>query len=315
MIINPIIPIWIMTIVCILLFLLKRKGTMRYIMQCVMIILLFVTNLGISIPNGNVIVNDRKIDAKVLFVIDNTISMQANDGRDGAKRFANVKSDCQAIIDYLDGAKFSVLSYNNETTINCPYTNNSQHAKNVIAAITPIADYYAKGSSMNICKTVMKETLERTYDDGGKTIVFFISDGEITNESVLESFEDCRELISGGAVLGYGTEKGGEMFVSSIYDNNVERAIMDSNSGGLERAVSKIDEKNLKAIAKDLGLAYWRMDDEKIISDNISEVRKGMEEKIEKSNMKGYTNISFLFVIPFLVLLIIEIIDIKKRGI
>lgn len=50
MIINPIIPIWLMAIICIALAIFKRKGKFAYIRQIIMIILLFMINLRMMIP-------------------------------------------------------------------------------------------------------------------------------------------------------------------------------------------------------------------------------------------------------------------------
>ncbi|MDD6401776.1 MAG: VWA domain-containing protein [Lachnospiraceae bacterium] len=312
---NPIIPIWLMTIICILLLFVRRKGKIRYILQIIMILLLFVINLGISIPNGNVIVNDKKIDAKVLFVIDNTISMQALDGNHSTAktRMSDLQRDCLKIINILDGAKFSVMSFNNEVTINCPYTDNSDHVKNVINSLSPVAHYYAKGSSMNVCKDVLKQDLERNAKAGGKTIVFFISDGEITNKSTLESFNECAENISNGAVLGYGTKEGAEMHVKQSWDGNNEQIIKENGTFPQKNAISKIDENNLKQIAEDLNISYWNMTEGKQLDEEIMLMKDDLEEKVVQTTAREYTNLSFIFVIPLLILLVIQIVDIKRR--
>ena len=75
MIVNPIIPIWLMSVICIILLVLKRKGIFPYIRQIIVILLLFVINLRIMIPD-EIEVSSPKIDAKVIFVIDNTIGLQ-----------------------------------------------------------------------------------------------------------------------------------------------------------------------------------------------------------------------------------------------
>ena len=42
---EPIIPIWLMVIICIGLLAIKRKGVIPYIRQCLIVVLLFVINL------------------------------------------------------------------------------------------------------------------------------------------------------------------------------------------------------------------------------------------------------------------------------
>ena len=72
----PIIPIWIMLIICIslIIYIIIKK---RDLLQILIIILLFVINLRIMIPSNNS--KTIKNDLDILFVIDNTISMNALD--------------------------------------------------------------------------------------------------------------------------------------------------------------------------------------------------------------------------------------------
>ena len=72
----PIIPIWIMLIICIslIIYIIIKK---RDLLQILIIILLFVINLRIMIPSNNS--KTIKNDLDILFVIDNTISMNTLD--------------------------------------------------------------------------------------------------------------------------------------------------------------------------------------------------------------------------------------------
>lgn len=113
MIVNPIIPIWIMALICIAIVLINIKnGKYNIIKQIIISILIFMINLRIMVPykgNENQITNELD----VLFVIDNTISMVAEDYNQNMKRIEGVKKDCNYIIDNIPGAKFSVISFNN----------------------------------------------------------------------------------------------------------------------------------------------------------------------------------------------------------
>ena len=42
---EPIIPIWLMAIICVVLLVIKRKGIIPYIRQIIMVLLLFAINL------------------------------------------------------------------------------------------------------------------------------------------------------------------------------------------------------------------------------------------------------------------------------
>lgn len=99
MIINPIIPVWLMGILCVFLLFMKRKGTYNLIKQIVIVILLFVINLRIMIGNGDV--DTVTVDADVLFVVDNTISMLAEDYNGTERRMDAVKEDLRYIMEQL----------------------------------------------------------------------------------------------------------------------------------------------------------------------------------------------------------------------
>lgn len=313
MIVNPIIPIWLMAIICVGLIALKRKGMWPYIRQIALVIMLFVVNLRIMIPTDNVNTQSQKIDANILFVVDNTISMVAKDYGDNQERLKAVKEDCNHIIDELNGARFSVVTFANYAEQELPFNNNAEYVKEDISYMEPVDGYYAKGSSMNVSKDVMLKILEKNseYSDF-KTYVFFISDGEITNDDELISFEEIADYIDGGAVLGYGTEEGGKMYVYSYYGSEDKEVLRDKD-GKVARSV--IDEDNLMSIADDMGVEYIKMNEHDDADKIIEQIKKDASIKIDDDDesTEGYADIYFIFVIPVLLLLIYEFIDLKRN--
>ena len=102
--IDPIIPIWLMLILCVGMAFLKRRKRSAYIRQIAAIILIFLINLRIMVPSSNVETSVRKLDTYVLFVVDDTISMLAQDYAGDTERLTAVKKDCEHIVDEMDGA-------------------------------------------------------------------------------------------------------------------------------------------------------------------------------------------------------------------
>lgn len=319
MILNPIIPIWLMTIICIGLLLLKRKGVWPYIRQIVIVILIFVINLRIMLPGEAVNVQEQEMNVHVLFVIDDTISMLAEDYDGKRTRLEGVKEDCQYIVDELPGARFSVISFHNTANLLSPFTNNAEYVKSTIESIYPLDDLYARGSSMNVAKDVMLHTLQDIKEKRDtKVVLFFISDGEVTDGSKLESFTEVAQYISNGAVLGYGTESGGNMHVKN-YDD--ELVLVEDESGYDNKpAVSKIDEVNLKKLAKDFGIEYVNGNQGKSLDSIINDVKnsaevikKSSDEKKESNQVETATDIYYFFVIPLLILLLFEVITLIRK--
>lgn len=275
--IDPIIPIWLMLILCVGMAFLKRRKRSAYIRQIAAIILIFLINLRIMVPSSNVETSVRKLDTYVLFVVDDTISMLAQDYAGDTERLTAVKKDCEHII-------------------------------------YPLDSLYARGSSMNVCIDVMTDTLKRAKEkNDGNVVVFFISDGEITNDDRLKSFDGAKKYIDGGAVLGYGTKEGGNMYVKSYYDDRKE-LLEDTSDYPYKPAVSKIDEDNLKKIADDLGVDYINMNDGSAL-DKVVEKSRGTAESTDKGKTIGYVDIYYLFAALFAGLVVYEFFDMRKKVI
>ena len=304
---NPILPVWLMAALCILMLLVKRKGFFAYFRQFLIVLLVFLINLRIMIPGGEIESGSYQKDLSVLFVVDNTISMTAKDYKKGEERLTGVKKDCADIVDALYGADFSVITFDNSAKVISPFTSDTDFVKNTIDSIYPMNSLYAQGSSLNTCKELLLDTLEELKEQGEKPVaVFFISDGEITNEDTLESFRKAAEYIDYGAVLGYGTKKGGKMYETS-YDGKETIIIQDKTDFPYKDAVSKIDEGNLKQLAKDMDLSYINRNQE----EDLSSVLKNIQKKTgfttgESGISKGYRDIYVWFVIPLLLLLSFE---------
>ena len=311
----PIIPTSIMFILCIAFIILIIKNTKRWT-QILMVILLFLLNERFMIPTGESKTVANNID--ILFIIDNTISMNAEDYQGSQKRLDGVKTDCKRIIEKLNGARFSVITFNNDTKKLTPYTRDGNTVNETIEIIEPIYELYAKGSSLNTPKEEMEETLKHSYrsDPDRIRIVFFISDGEITDDSKLQSYASMKQYIQGGAVLGYGTSNGAIMhYKDYYYDDTNEKVLMDTSSYPYKEAISKMDESTLKEIANDLGIKYIHMDNSSNIDATIQSITNMMSSEMISSSKNSYEDIYYIFALPFLILLVIELKRMRRNMI
>lgn len=312
--INPIIPIWLMTILCVGMLFLKRRNMVAYIRQIIAVTLIFLINLRIMVPSANVSTNTQTLDTYVLFVVDDTISMLARDYDGDTERLTAVKKDCSHIIEQLDGAKFAVISFNNNANLVAPYTDNSEYANDVIDSLYPLDSMYARGTSMNVCRDVMTDTLKRAREKAdGSVVVFFISDGEITNEDRLESFKAAAKYVDGGAVLGYGTKDGGNMYVKSYYTDQ-EELLEDTSAYPRKPAVSKIDESNLKSIADDLEVSYINMNDSQNIDPVLEKIQRENTGDSKTGKVNGFVDIYYIFAAIFAVLLMLDFGDVRRKA-
>ncbi|MBR1815313.1 MAG: VWA domain-containing protein [Lachnospiraceae bacterium] len=308
--INPIIPVWLMAVICVCFLLLKRKGRFNFIRQSVIVVLLFVINLRPMVESGEIPSVTQNVD--VLFVVDNTISMLAEDYDGDGRRIDAVKEDCMYIANELPAANYSVITIGNEAVKAIPYTNDINMLEQVVYSLNGQSKMYARGTSLNSVIDVMAEDLDNEREN--YQIVFFISDGEMNSKENLASFDRLEEYIEDGAVLGYGTEAGGPMQVVSFPGDDTPPEYIYEDYYYKNKALSKIDEKNLNKIASDMGIEYIHMTKQSLINDKLSDIKSDVNELgYENGTKKGYKDIYYFFVIPLVLLLIFDFVYYRRK--
>lgn len=345
MIINPIIPIWLMVIICVIFSVLiiynkrwkdiiinkqktnktprQRDLIKQYVInlsvKLAIVMLLFVINLRFMIPNGeNTAI---KSDLNILFVIDKSVSMKALDYNGSEERFEGAVNDSCSIVDELSGCKFSIITFGDEAQRVIPFTTDSDMVQAELKSIALEDDYYAGGSSMNLARDTLEKTLKeesKRQNGNAKFVVFFLSDGEITKEGeTLETFSDIKQYVTNGAVLGYGTSTGGKM-VSSLYTDTPDSPnyyinYYDDNYNRVT-AISRLDEKNLKQIASDIGVDYIQMSKTSNINYKLNDIKKQISDsQTNEEKISTYQDIYYYFAIPLVILLIVDFIIQKRR--
>lgn len=313
MLINPIIPLPIMIAICVGLLFLIRKGVWNIIRHVVIVLLLFAINLRPALPSGKVKLMQSEVD--VLLVVDNTISMLAEDyGPDKGRRIDAVKEDVRDIIDAFPGARFSVISLSKTAERLLPYTLETDLVIQAIDGMNGEFASIATGTAIDLPYATMETALspvDDAYASDADTqrikVVFFISDGEMTRRGNPSSYADLADYVNGGAVLGYGTRAGGRMRVreSSMDEEATVLYYSDSNYNR-QPAISKIDEENLNTIASDLGVPYYHMtspaDTATMISEVAADVSSGENEFVEVAG-KGRTELYPCFAAAIVILL------------
>ena len=311
---NPILPVWFMVLLCIGLLVIKRKGIIPYIRQILMVVLLFIINLRPMILSNEVTVVTQKLNCYCIIVIDDTLSMMAEDYNGDNPRMDGVKADVEYITQKLAGARFCVIDFNNDVNLIAPFTDDSAYIRSAVSAIYPLADYHATGTNINVSKKLLGQMIQNaSLMKDGHVVVFFITDGENTDNHKLDTFADIATNIEGGAVMGYGTDEGGQMhYYDELYDEVV--LVEDKRSFPYKPAISYIDEDNLEQLSDDLGIKYVHMDKTEKIDPIIDDVLGLLDSKEESTKEFGYTDTYYWFVIPLAALVAYEFISVKRRA-
>ena len=218
------------------------------------------------------------------------------------------------IMDKLYGAKFAIVTFDDTSKIMAPFTMDTNLIGESIDILNVSNYVYAKGTSLNKPIENMRSVFMASEKNSNRArIVFFISDGEITNNDELNKsgYSDLKQYISDGAVLGYGTTTGGYMYVNDLYDDSYTY-VEDKSSYPYTKAISRIDEVNLETIANSLGVDYIYMDNQANIDSKLEEILNGVEYKASKVDLSSYEDIYYMFVIPLVGLLGYEFITFRR---
>lgn len=313
---NPILPIWLFILLLIIgiglfsyrLFYKKDYSSEKLfsLLRVLLISLLaFLLNLRIMKPSYTRDALLKNID--VLFVVDNTISMYAHD--DNKTRMQYVEKDCKKIMDELDGGNFALIRFDNKSQILSPFTQDQRNITDALSIITYPDVAYASGSSLNTPYEDMETLLlSSNKKDNRMTVLFFISDGEITDGSTLISYAGLSKYIDGGAVLGYGSEKGGTMKVGTFYSYN----LIDPETG--EDALSKIDKNNLNTIASDLNVPAYFMNEKNNLDSTLKRIVSDSSSYVGTTNATDYEDIYYYFAYPLIGLLAYEMFIYFRKG-
>ena len=282
MVFNPMVPVggaiflFLVVVAFVVLTGLRgpRRGRLPRIGRRILIALaLLIVGLRPGIPDlaERVIVAS---DVDVFIAMDTTGSIAAEDYNGTDTRLDGIRGDVDEIITAFPGARITLVTFDSVAIIRVPLTRDSGTLASAMDVVQTEVTTYSNGSTISEPRQLLEDTLaaaKEAYPDH-KRILIYLGDGEQTASGEPESFETVTEYIQGGAVLGYGTEAGGQMLENKgayytdpyYYDDEYYEEqnepkpppeyIIDPRTD--KPALSVIDEGNLETIAEQLGVTY-----------------------------------------------------------
>jgi len=249
---------------------------------------------------------------EVYIAVDTTSSMAAEDWAGSAPRLEGVKADIRAIARGLEGASFSLVTFDGAVVQRVPLSTDATALVSAGDVLTQEVTAYSLGSSVDAPVEVLEEILGEaaTENPRQKRVLFYLGDGEQTSGVVPGSFASLAPLITGGAVLGYGTTEGGVMreFDGGFVDpSDAAGYIQDFSGGAPVDAVSRIDETRLATIAGELGVAYAH----RTIAQSLDPVLAGFDvgEVTVNDGARGVrTELYWIPAIPLGLIALVEIV-------
>lgn len=234
------------------------------------VVLLLLAALRPGWPGGQA--NTATAEMDVFFVVDTSTSMAAEDYNGSTTRLTGAQRDVMAIAKELAGAKFSLITFDNQATVRMPLTRDATALQTAMTTLQPQNARYAKGSSVTGAAQLLKDRLAAAKEQhpGRPALVFYAGDGENTSAERPAAMD---ANVAGGAVLGYGTPQGGRMKETPDADADY---LKDRSSDTTQDAVSRIDEDQLRAIAEQLRLPYAHRTGTEPPSDMLAKAQPGV---------------------------------------
>lgn len=264
---QPIYPLLIILFVVLALLafcawqLRQSRGTgrgWRWLRRACMVVCLGGLLLNPSFGNTKAASATKSLD--VVFVVDTTSSSAAEDFDGNETRLSGMTTDIKVITEELTGARFSVITFDREATLQLPFTTDATAVTTIADVLEPELTLYSAGSSIDTALPMLTKSLESAQkaEPDRARIVFYMGDGEQTAKGAPKSFSEAGKLVDGGAVLGYGTKDGGKMRErSGFLEDQKKQPYIEDRSGDeypAPVAISKLDLNNLRRIGKELGV-------------------------------------------------------------
>jgi len=311
MMFRPVFPAFIIYILAIALVaftifcIIKPKyRKMRFFRRIGIVALLLLALLRPTLSGGSA---ERELsNLNIFFLVDNTGSMATRDMDNNTKfRYEKIANDITRIAELFPGAKYSIISLDFQVYQAMPLTINLDTVASFAKTLKPKYSYYTSDSNLSsifdYAYKRMKQYSERYTDR--KNVLIFMSDGEENTTGGTKVPDDMRNLVSGGAIIGYGTTNGAR--VNSINNNGeIQENDFIKDSTTKKEHISRMDEKNLENIANSLSIHYYRRasSEEKFNSINSFIDNSALYSKGDDKKNVG-TDIYWLFMLFALVLL------------
>jgi len=229
-------------------------GALAWIGRMAMVLLVAVMLLRPALPLSQNIAQATSAD--VIFVVDTTASINAEDWKDGASRLDGIRADVSSLVHELAGARFELITFDRAAAIRVPMTSDAGAVLTAITVLQSEISVYATGSSIGRAASLLKDQLrmaEKSNPERTRAVYYF-GDGEQTVATAPESFASSALFLGGGKVFGYGSSEGAAMRMNDGRIEPSDEYVTNPATG--QPAISKPDPANLKTIAGELGVPF-----------------------------------------------------------
>ncbi|MFT8592233.1 MAG: vWA domain-containing protein [Bifidobacterium sp.] len=221
----------------------------------------------------------QAINATDVYVaVDVTGSMAVKDAKYGSQdTMTRLNAASKAVTDitklYPD-ASFAGMSFGASASLDVPLTPDSNALTNWAETLRTEPTASSSGSNLDAPLDKLIVNLKSTHDQhpNDSILLYIITDGEQTSSATRRSFSSLRGYISDGFTIGVGSTQGGQVPVTEVTASGDQTQsgswVIDPSTK--KPAVSRMDPKNLAAIADEISGRYIATNAQKTLSDSAS---------------------------------------------
>ncbi len=241
----------------------KKPGSdalLTWIRRLLISAVVVVALMGPAIPQEELKLTSN---VELVFAVDRTGSMAAEDGPGGEPRLDAVRRDIVSILESTVGARYAVVTWDASARVELPFTTDASAVEAFADVLHQEITEFSAGSLAERPVKVLHDLLESAAEQRPENVRYLIviSDGETMDAggggtSGNLDWSSLGSLIDGGVVLGYGTAEGGPMRSFTAGGGGTGDYITDPDSpenpegpDGEPLAISRIDEDALKGVA------------------------------------------------------------------
>lgn len=310
MILNPILPIYIIALLAIFIVALsvfciikKKYRSVATLRRILVLVFLLITLLRPSLADGTV--QQVSMDVTLFLIIDNSNSMYVEDVN-GDTRMSALKKDALKIIKTFPGAHYSILALDKATYTLLPTTTDLNATIVGIDTLDATSSQDSSGSNLNDLIVFAQEGIKQynKKHPESQNIVVLMSDGETTTDSVDAISFSSFKAVSAGLVLGYGSSEGG---VAPYFASYANRGVVKENQY-CSSCISKINEDYLQKVASNYHFKYTHSygDIDTALINNLKDTAKSKIDTSSNKSAASNTEFYWIFALIVLVLLLWE---------
>jgi Ca-activated chloride channel family protein len=253
---------------------------------------------------GSKVETVKQTGIDVFFLLDVSNSMAAEDLK--PSRIEKAKNDIEIMLKKMSGDRIGMIIFAGQSYLQFPLTLDHSIGKLILSTVD-IGSIPQQGTDIPGALSMATKAFESSKNKGKAVIIF--SDGENHEEGVDDAVKEATGAGLKIFTVAVGSPNGAKI---PIYSG--DRIAGYKIDGQGNEVVSKVDEASLKRIASSGGGKFFRSDDNSEYLANLyDEISNIDKSEFGSFKVTEYDEIFYWFLIPAILLLLVEIFIFDRK--